>query len=90
VAELREEVTWVWAATIMVEVCAAQADRMAQEMAVLLACTREEAHEVARRVSFIEGELAGACQARDTTKEKLPSLVDRSTTVDQRRVASEE
>jgi hypothetical protein len=53
VAELREEVTRVWAATIMVEVCAARADRMAQEMAVLLACTSGEAHEVARRVSFI-------------------------------------
>jgi hypothetical protein len=37
VVEFREEVTWARAATIMAENCAAQAEMMAQERAILLA-----------------------------------------------------
>jgi hypothetical protein len=40
---------------------AAQAERMAQEKAVLLATTHGEADEVAQRVFILEGELVAMC-----------------------------
>jgi hypothetical protein len=47
VAELREEVTRARAAAIMVGTRAAQAEKMAQERAIMLATTDGEADEAA-------------------------------------------
>jgi hypothetical protein len=57
VAELREEVTWVWVAVIMAEARAAPAERIPQERVVLLATTHGEEDEAAQRVSALECEL---------------------------------
>jgi hypothetical protein len=74
VAELREEVTRVWAAAIMEETRAARAKRMAQERVVLLATTHGETDEAVQRVSALEGELVAARRARDATEEKFLRL----------------
>jgi hypothetical protein len=57
VVEPQEEVTWVQVATVMAEIHAARAERMAQERAILLATPRGEVDEAAQRVSTLEGEL---------------------------------
>jgi hypothetical protein len=46
-AELQEEVTRAWVAAVMVGTFATQAERMAQDRAVLLATTCGEASEAA-------------------------------------------
>jgi hypothetical protein len=46
-AELQEEVTRAWVAAVMAGTFATQAERMAQERAVLLATTCGEASEAA-------------------------------------------
>jgi hypothetical protein len=51
----------------MVGTHAAQAERMAQERAILLVTTHGEANEVAQRVFILEGELMAARRARDAT-----------------------
>jgi hypothetical protein len=43
-----------------------------------------------RRVSFLDGELVAACQARDAAEEKFPDLVEKAATSNRRRVAVEE
>jgi hypothetical protein len=60
VAELQEEVTWVWVAVVMAEAHAASAERIPQERVVLLATTHGEEDEVAQRVSALECELVVA------------------------------
>jgi hypothetical protein len=44
------------------------------ESTTALAFAREEAEGYARRVSFLEGELTDACQARDTTEVSFRDL----------------
>jgi hypothetical protein len=44
----------------------------------LLAFAHGESDEVARKVCLLEGELAIACQARDTAESKLLGLVDKA------------
>jgi hypothetical protein len=53
-AELQEEVTRVWAVTIMAEARAARVESMAKEKVILLASTHRKADETAWRVSFLE------------------------------------
>jgi type II secretory pathway component PulM len=48
VVELQEEATQVWVAAVMAEACAAWAEKMAQERAVLLATAHGEADEAPR------------------------------------------
>jgi hypothetical protein len=83
VAKLQEEVTRTHVVAIMVEACAAQAERMAQERAVLLATAHGEADKVARMVSFLEGELVATRQSQDVAEEKLPSMADKVAIDDQ-------
>jgi hypothetical protein len=66
----------------MAEALATQAERRARESVVLLASTHGEADNVARKVTLLEGELAVAHPAQDTTKAKLLVLVDRATDAD--------
>lgn len=87
--ELRDEVTQVRAATIMVDAWATWAEKMTQENVVLLSSTHGEASEVAWKVSLLEGELTVACQARDTAEAKLLGLIDGAADTDQRRDESE-
>jgi hypothetical protein len=63
VAELREEVTPMWAAAVMVNAQASWAKKTAQYSAVLLASAHKEVGKVARKVSLLKGELAIVCQA---------------------------
>jgi hypothetical protein len=46
--ELQEEATRVWVAAVMAEACAAWAEKMAQERAILLATAHGEADEAPR------------------------------------------
>jgi hypothetical protein len=57
VTELREEVTQARATSVMTVARVTQAERMAQERAIMLASTLGEANEASRRVSFFESEL---------------------------------
>lgn len=77
VVELLEELTQVWAATFVAEDWATEAEMMSQESAAFLASAHEQASEVAQKVSLLEGELVAMHQARDTSKAKLPGLIDR-------------
>jgi hypothetical protein len=75
VAELREEVTQVWVAAVIVGAHTARAEKMTQERVVLLATAHGEADTAARRVSILEGKLVVVHRAQDAAEEKLPSLV---------------
>jgi hypothetical protein len=75
VVELWEEVTQVWVATIMAAAHTSQAERMAQEQAILLATACDEAVEAAQMVSILEYKLMATRQARDVAEEKLLSLM---------------
>jgi hypothetical protein len=81
--EVHEEVTWARVAAIMVETRATRAERMAQEMVVLLATTHGEAYEVAQRVSSLEGKLMTVCRAQDAAEEKLPILSAKAAAAEQ-------
>jgi hypothetical protein len=81
-AELREEMTRALPVAVMAEARAAQAERRAQESAILLASTHEETNEVTHKVAFLEGELAVVRQAQVTTEAKLPGLVRRVANAD--------
>jgi hypothetical protein len=80
--ELQEEVTRARAVAIMAGARAAQAESMSQESAILLGSTRGEADEASRKVSLLDGELAVARLAWDTTEGKLSSLVDKASDAD--------
>jgi hypothetical protein len=67
----------------MVETRATRAERMAQEMVVLLATTHGEAYEVAQRVSSLEGKLMTVCRAQDAAEEKLPILSAKAAAAEQ-------
>jgi hypothetical protein len=90
VAELREEVTRVRAAGIMAETCAARAEKMAQETAVLLATVHDEADEMAQRVCALEGELVVTRQAQGMAEGKILSLSSQAATAEWRRAVAEE
>jgi hypothetical protein len=79
VAELREKVTRAHATAVMAGARAIREEKIAQERVVLLASTRGEANEVAKKPSLLEGELVVAHWAQDTAEAKLPSLVDTAT-----------
>jgi hypothetical protein len=82
VAEIQEEVTRVWAAAIMVGAQAPQAERVAQEIAILLVCAHVEADEVVQRVSLLKGKLVDVCRARDAAQVKLSCLVEKAVAAD--------
>jgi hypothetical protein len=81
--KLQEEVTWAQATALMAGVHATQAERMAQEKAVLLVTTRGEVGEVAQRVSVLENELEATCHAWDAAERKIPSLTAKAVVADQ-------
>jgi hypothetical protein len=76
VAELRKKVTQAHVTAVMAGARAIREEKIAQERVVLLASTRGEANEVAKKPSLLEGELVVAHWAQDAAEAKLPSLVD--------------
>jgi ABC-type phosphate transport system ATPase subunit len=83
--ELQEEVTRAQVTVVVAGVRATQAERMAQEKAVLLATARGEMDEVAQSASILEDELVVARWARDATEEKIRSLAAKVVAANQQR-----
>jgi hypothetical protein len=90
VAELREEVTQAHAAAIMVRACAAQAEGIVREKAVLLVTIHGEAAEATQRVSTLGDELVTVRWAQDAAEEKVSSLAAEVDVADRRREAVKE
>jgi hypothetical protein len=65
VVELQEEVTLAWAAAIMAQAHTTQVESVAKERVVLLAITHGEVDEMARTVSFLDGEIVVARCTRE-------------------------
>jgi hypothetical protein len=59
------------------------------ESCTTLASACGEAKDLARRIALLKGELAKACQARDTTREDSQGLFDMTADAEQRLEESE-
>jgi hypothetical protein len=79
VAELREKVTRAHATAVMAGARAIREEKIAQERVVLLASTRGEANEVAKKPSLLEGELVVAHWAQEEVEERYEHLVNELT-----------
>jgi hypothetical protein len=89
VVELQKELTQAWVAAFMVGARTTWAEGMAPKKVIVLASAHGEVHEVAQKISLLEGELVVVHQAWDVAKAKLPDLVDRAATVNQRQEEAE-